>query len=191
MQVLIEFLPLVAFLLAYKQAGIYAATATLMAAMLLLLAYDRLRHGRIPPMHLASAALVFVLGGATLWLRDERFIVWKPTILFWGLAVACVVSVLLRKPLIERLMTAASTEAFAGISRADWSLVTLVWAVFYAVMGLANLWVAGNYPQPTWVNFKVYGITGATLMFVIAQTIWLSRRSVLDADPKTDAEPKT
>ncbi|MBU6378808.1 MAG: septation protein IspZ [Gammaproteobacteria bacterium] len=184
MQVLIEFLPLVAFLLAYKQAGIYAATATLMVAMLLLLAYDRLRHGRIPPMHLASAALVFVLGSATLWLHDERFIVWKPTILFWGLAVACVVSVLLRKPLIERLMTAASAEAFAGISRADWSLVTLVWAVFYAVMGLANLWVAGNYPQPIWVNFKVYGITGVTLVFVIAQTLWLSRRSVLDGDPK-------
>jgi len=180
MQALIEFLPLVAFLVAYKVGGLYAATATLMAAMLLLLAFDRLRHGRIPPIHLASAALVFVLGGATLWLRDERFIIWKPTVLFWGLALACVASVVLRKPLIEKLMTAASAEAFAGISRADWSLVTLVWAAFYAVMGLANLWVAGNYPQATWVNFKVYGITGMTLVFVIGQTLWLTRRSVID-----------
>ena len=64
MEALIEFLPLLAFLIAYKWHGIYAATACLMGAMALLLVYDRLRHQRIPPMHLASAALVFVLGGA-------------------------------------------------------------------------------------------------------------------------------
>lgn len=186
MQALIEFLPLVAFLVAYNVGGIYAATGTLMLAMSLLLVFDRLRHGRVPPLHLASAVLVFVLGGATLWLRDERFIVWKPTVLFWGLALACVASVVLRKPLIEKLMTAASAEAFTGVSRADWSLVTLVWAAFYAVMGLANLWVASNYPQATWVNFKVYGITATTLVFVIAQTVWLTRRSVLD----TPAAPR-
>ena len=181
MQALIEFLPLVAFFVAYKLGDLYAATATLMVAMLALLAFDRLRHGRIPPLHLGSAALVFVLGGATLWLHDDRFIVWKPTVFSWALALACLASVAVRRPLIERLMSAASADAFAGVRPADWTLVTIVWAVFYAVLGLANLWVAGNYPQSAWVNFKVYGITAMTLLFVIAQTIWLSRRSVLDS----------
>jgi len=181
MQPLIEFLPLVVFFVAYKIGGLYAATATLLPAMLALLAYDRLRVGRIPPLHLISAVLVFVLGGATLWLRDERFIIWKPTVFSWALAVACLASVAVRRPLIERLMTAASAESFGGVRQADWVLVTLVWSVFYAVLGLANLWVAGNYPQSTWVNFKVYGITGLTLLFVIAQTVWLSRRSALDS----------
>jgi len=179
MEALIEFLPLLAFLIAYKWHGIYAATACLMGAMALLLVYDRLRHQRIPPMHLASAALVFVLGGATLWLRDERFIIWKPTVLFWALALACLVSVIRRKPLIERLMTAAAAEAFAGVRLADWSIVTLVWALFYTVMGALNLWVALNFPQAIWVNFKVYGITAASLVFVIGQTVWLARRSAL------------
>lgn len=177
MEALIEFLPLLAFLIAYKWHGIYAATASLMGAMALLLVYDRLRHQRIPPMHLASAALVFVLGGATLWLRDERFIIWKPTAFFWALALACIVSVLLRKPLIERLMTAAAAEAFVGVALADWSLVTLVWAVFYVVMGMLNLWVAWNYPQSTWVDFKVYGTTALSFVFIIGQTVWLTRRS--------------
>jgi len=177
MEALIEFLPLLAFLIAYKWQGIYAATASLMGAMALLLIYDRLRHQRIPPMHLASATLVFVLGSATLWLRDERFIIWKPTALFWALALACIVSVVMRKPLIERLMTAAAAEAFVGVPLADWSLVTLVWAVFYVVMGMLNLWVAWNYPQATWVDFKVYGITALSFVFIIGQTIWLTRRS--------------
>ncbi len=153
MEVLIELLPLLAFLIAYKWQGIYAATASLMAAMALLLTYDRLRHQRIPPAYLASAVLVFVLGSTTLWLRDERFIVWKPTVLFWALALACIVRVVLGKPLIERLMTAAAAEAFVGIRPADWSLVPLVWALFYVVKGMLNLWVAWNYPQAIWVDF--------------------------------------
>lgn len=184
MQTLIEFLPLIAFLLAYQWGGIYSATATLMLAMAALLAVNRWRTGKIAPLHLASAALVFVMGGATLWLRDERFIIWKPTVLFWALAIACVGSVLIgRRTLIERLMTAASSEAFAGVTRGEWVVVTTVWALFYLVLGGLNLWVAWNYPQATWVNFKVFGITGATLVFVVMQTLWLARRGALGEKP--------
>ena len=177
MQVLIEFLPLLAFLVAYKTADIYVATATLMAAMVCLLVYDRWKLARIPPLHLASAALVFVLGTATLLLHDKRFIVWKPTFLFWALAAACVVSVVMQKPLIERLMMAASTDSFSGIGARDWNFVTLLWAIFYASMGALNLWIAWTYSEATWVNFKVYGITGLSFIFVIAQTFWLASRS--------------
>ena len=77
MQTLIEFAPLVAFLIAYRVADIYAATATLMVAMLALLAFDFARTRRIPPMHGISAALVLIFGGATLLLHDERFIIWN------------------------------------------------------------------------------------------------------------------
>lgn len=180
MQTLIEFLPLIAFLLAYQLGGIYSATATLMVAMGILLLVNRWRTGKIAPLHLASAALVFVLGGATLLLRDERFIIWKPTVLFWLLAVACLASLIIgRRTLIERLMTAASAEAFTGVTRSEWVIVTAVWAAFYLVLGGLNLWVAANYPETTWVNFKVFGITGATLIFVVLQTLWLARRAVL------------
>lgn len=177
MQTLIEFLPLAAFLVAYQWAGIYAATTALMIAMLALLVFDRLHAGRIPPLHLASAALVFVLGGATLWLRDERFIVWKPTVLFWALSIACIGSLVVgRRSLIERLMTTASAEVFGGVTRSEWITVTLVWALFYAVLGALNLWVAWNFPQSVWVNFKVFGITLITLAFIVLQTLWLARR---------------
>jgi len=191
MQTLIEFLPLIAFLLAYQWAGIYAATATLMVAMAVLLGVNRWRTGKIAPLHLASAVLVFVLGGATLFLRDERFIIWKPTVLFWALALACLASLVVgRRSLIERLMTAASAEAFVGVARSEWVIVTAVWAAFYAVLGALNLWVAWNYPQTTWVNFKVFGITGATLVFVIMQTLWLARRGALGASADTEAKPQ-
>lgn len=186
MQALIEFLPLFAFFLAYFLADIYVATATLMVAMVALLIVDRLRTGKIPPMHMASAVLVLVLGAATLWFRDERFIIWKPTVLFWALAIACFLSVFLRRPLIERLMLSAAPEPFAGVAKSEWNTVTLVWGAFYAVMGLLNLWVAARFSLQGWVNFKVFGVTGLTLVFVVGQTIWLARRGALAGETARD-----
>jgi len=138
MEALIEFLPPLAFLVAYMWRGIYA-TGSLMGATALLLIYDRLCHQQIPQMHLASALLVFALGSATLCRRYERLIIWKPTARFWALALAYLVSMVMRKPLIERLMTAVAAEALLGVPLADWSLITLVWTVCYVVIGILKL----------------------------------------------------
>lgn len=183
MQALLELLPLVAFIGAYYAAGIYAATTALMVAMAVLLAVDWLRTRRIPPLHGASAALVFVFGAATLLLHDERFIQWKPTVFFWVVGLAFLGSQWIgAKPLAQRLMGAALGEQLGRIERPDWLRLNLAWVVFYLVMGAANLVVAFNASERTWVNFKVFGITAATLAFVIAQSLWLTRRAGGDAE---------
>ena len=92
MQLLLEYLPLAAFAIAYFVGGIYAATTTLMIAMVLSLAILRLRSGRFPPMLAGSTILVVLLGAATLILRNARFIQWKPSILLWLMALAALVS---------------------------------------------------------------------------------------------------
>src|SRR5437763_14089518 len=88
MQALTALAPLVAFFATYRLRGLYAATAVLMAAMVLVLALDWLRHRRIPALHALSAALVLVFGSATLVLHNRLFIQWKPTVLFWALGLA-------------------------------------------------------------------------------------------------------
>src|ERR1039457_7634582 len=93
MQAVIDLAPVAAFVVAYYLAGIYVATAVLMLAMLLLLLIDLVRLRRVPPLHWISAGLVFVLGGATLILRDARFLKWKPTIFLWLVALTAIVSV--------------------------------------------------------------------------------------------------
>lgn len=184
MQTLLEFAPLVAFLVAYRLGDIYVATATLMVAMLVLVAFDLARTRRIAPMHGISTALVMLFGGATLLLHDERFIVWKPTVFFWVLAVAFFASAFVgRRNFAERLMTAASPEAFAAVPAAAWQNVNFAWVAFYAAMGGANLWVAFNFPQATWVQFKVFGITVLTLVFVIAQSLYLARHAPAGETP--------
>lgn len=178
MQALLELLPLVAFIVAYKAGGIYVATGALMAAMTVLLLVDWVRTRRIPPLHAISAALVFAFGTLTLLLHDERFIQWKPTVFFWAVGIAFLASHWLgAKPLAQRLMSAAVGESMGQVVRADWLKLNLAWVAFYLVMGAANLAVVFNYSQDTWVNFKVYGITAATLVFVVAQSLWLTRRA--------------
>ncbi|MGB8326478.1 MAG: septation protein IspZ [Steroidobacteraceae bacterium] len=177
MQALLDFAPLAAFLIAYYAAGFYAATAVLMAGMALLLAVDYLRTRRISPMRGASAALVFALGSATLLLHDQRFIQWKPTVFFWALSLAFLASTWIgARPLAQRLFEAA-LGPIGRLRRSDWQRLNFSWVVFYALLGAINLYVAWHASERAWVNFKVFGLTGATLVFAIAQAAWLARRS--------------
>jgi intracellular septation protein len=177
MQALLEFAPLVAFLIAYYLKGMYTATAVLMVAMALLLVVDYARTRRIPRMHGLSALLVFIFGTATLVLHDQRFIQWKPTVFFWLVSTVFLFSFWIGdKLLVERLLSAALGSNTDRVSRSTWRRLNGLWVAFYAVLGAANLAVAFNASERTWVNFKVFGLTAATLAFVAPQLIWLSRR---------------
>lgn len=176
MQALLEFLPLVAFVAAYYLRGIYFATGVLMVAMCLLVAVTWLRTRKVSSLLGISTILVLVFGAVTLWLRDERFIQWKPTVFFWGLAVAFLASQWIgARPLIQRLMEAALPDL--RVARLAWLRLNAAWVAFYFAMGAANLAVARLFDEQTWVNFKVFGITALTFAFVIAQAVWLQRQA--------------
>jgi len=177
MQLLLELLPLAAFLVAYKFfGGIYVATATLMVGMGLSLAVLWLRARRPPAMFAASTALVVVFGAATLILRNARFIQWKPTIFLWLLAIAFMVSAFVgAQPLAQRLLQPALGEA--TLPRRDWLKLNYAWVVFGLVVGAANLALAYNVSEELWVKLKVFGLFGVMLVFSIAQTAWLFRRA--------------
>jgi intracellular septation protein len=176
MQALLEFSPLGVFLIAYYAAGIYAATAALMVAMGALLIIDYGRGRRIPPMHALSAALVFAFGTATLVLHNQRFIQWKPTVFFWLASLAFLGSFWIGdRPLAQRLLSAALPDA-VRIESAVWRRLNWIWIFFYGVLGILNLVIAFNASERTWVNFKVFGLTVATFVFIGAQIAWLARR---------------
>ncbi len=176
MSLILELFPLVAFLGAFYLRDLYFATATLMVAMVMMLAGDYLLLRRLPKMHLLSAGLVLAFGTATLVLRDDRFIKWKPTIFLWIVAIAFLVSGFVGKqPLVQRFLQPALQSAGA-ISLQTWQRLNLLWVVFYTLLGGANIYVAYHASQTFWVNFKVIGITAATLVFVLAQALWLGSR---------------
>jgi intracellular septation protein len=177
MNQLLEFSPLIVFLVFFEVLGIYWATAALMAACVLMLAVHRLQTGKFKPMHVISVAVVLPLGAATLLLHDHRFIQWKPTVLLGIGAVAFLASMLFGKqPLARRMLESAFNEPL-DIPRRTWLIINSLWVGWLALLAAANIYVAWNFTESAWVHFKVYGITIALFIFMVPQVLWLSGKT--------------
>ncbi|MDR0529569.1 MAG: septation protein A [Zoogloeaceae bacterium] len=156
-----------------KQAPILAATLVVILATILQILYTRLKHGAVSKMLWTSLVLIVALGGLTLALRDETFIKWKPTLLYWAFAGGMGVAALFRRNAI-RLMLAKQIGENA-LPASVWNRLNCAWIAFFMGMGGLNLWVAFHYATETWVNFKLVGGIGLMLLFALAQGLYLAR----------------
>ena len=174
---LLEWLPLIVFFVGFKLLGIYWATAALMIACVLQLTVYRLHTGKFKTMHIVTAAVALVLGSATLLLHDRRFIQWKPTILLAVAAAAFLGSMVLGKqPLARRMLEAVFNQPLPLAAR-TWLLINSLWVGWLAFLAAANIYIARNFDESIWVNFKVFGITVAMLVFMVPQVLWLSGKT--------------
>jgi len=171
MKFLFDLFPVILFFVAFKLADIYVATGVAIAATFAQVGWLRLRRRRVDPMLWASLAIIVVFGGATLLLRDETFIKWKPTVLYWLFALALASSALLfRKNLLRAILKSQLVLPEPVWARLNWS-----WTLFFAFMGAANIYVAYSFPTDFWVNFKLFGGMGLMLLFVIGQAFFLAK----------------
>lgn len=171
MQLLFDFLPILAFFVAFKFFDIYIATGTAIIISFLLVAFHWFKHHSIPRLLLINLAVISIFGGSTLLLHNELFIKWKPTVLNWVLAVIFVGSrFFTSKPLIQRML-----EENISLPDSTWSKLNLAWVIFFLLMGLINILVAYNFDTNTWVNFKLFGILGLTLLFAVLQAVYLTK----------------
>lgn len=171
MKLLFDLFPVVLFFIVFKLAGIYAATAAAIAATVAQIIWSKFKHGKVDAMLWVSFSIIAVFGGATLWLHDETFIKWKPTILYWTFSAILLFSRLLfGKNLIRALL-----QEKMALPLPVWHKLNLSWSLFFALLGLLNLYVAFNYPTASWVNFKLFGVTGLTFGFIIVQAMALAK----------------
>ncbi|MBI4290657.1 MAG: septation protein A [Betaproteobacteria bacterium] len=171
MKFLFDLFPVILFFIAFKLAGIYVATGVAIAASLLQVGWLKWRGRKVDKMMWVSLAIIVVFGGATLFLQDETFIKWKPTVLYWLFGATLMGGQLFfRKNLVRTMLNEQVSMPEAVWARLNWS-----WVGFFAFMGAANLYVAFNYSTDTWVNFKLFGGMGLMLVFVILQALYLAR----------------
>lgn len=172
MQLLFDFFPVIAFFVAYKLADIYVATGVIIVAVILQTAFQWLRHRKVSSMALISGALVLVFGGLTLLVHDEAFIKWKVTIVNWLFCAGFLATMWVgERTLIERLLGENVT-----LAPPLWRKLNLAWAGFFFVMGALNLYVAYSFTTEIWVNFKLFGVLGLTLVFALLQGVWLASK---------------
>lgn len=170
---LFDLFPLILFFVAYRYADIYAATAVAMAASVAQIAWLRLTGKRIEATHWINLTVIVVFGGATLWLHSDVFIKWKPTVLYWIFGAALLgARLLMGRNLMRQLMGKQ-----IDLPDPAWDKLNLSWALFFLACGAANLFVAfsGRFSEDQWVTFKVFGLLGMMIVFVIGQSIWLGR----------------
>ena len=194
MKLLIDFLPIVIFFIVYKLApecidaispllntdqiqhltdmpAIVLATAVLIPATMLQILYTKISTGKVETMHLVTLALVVIMGGATVILQDKTFIQWKPTVVNWLFAAAFFGSRFIgNKTILERMM--GQNLKLPAIA---WNNLNYAWVAFFTFSGIANLYVAYNFSEDIWVNFKLFGLLGLTILFIIAQSFYLYR----------------
>jgi len=182
MKILADLFPVILFFVVYQLADIYAATVSAIAASALQVAYYKLRYGAVEKMYWITLGLLVVFGGLTLALRDPTFIKWKPTAVNWLFAAAFLGSQLfMKRGLLQRMLDHAVT-----LPDDIWVRLNIAWVTFFAALGALNLFVAYNFPEDVWVNFKLFGFMGLTLLFLLAQGLYISRFAEAEESPTKD-----
>lgn len=180
MKLLFDFFPILVFFVCFKLFGLYSATAVAIVLSILQVIFYRLKYQRYEKLHLISLFLIVVLGGATLIFRNPWFIKWKPTAIYWLSSVIFFSSAYIgKKPIIQKIM-----ESNITLPQKIWRRLSHAWSTFFLIMGSVNLYVAYHFDTNTWVNFKLFGGAGFTLIFVLVQALYLARHVKTPVTPK-------
>ena len=192
MKFLYDYFPLILFFVVFKTYDIYTATAVAIVASFVQVGYFWMRHRRFENMHLVTLGVITVFGGLTLILHDDTFIKWKPTIAYWVLAIVFIGSQFIgKKTLLERMLGKQIT-----MPKRIWTQQNLLWAVFFILLGCLNIYVAFYYALDqdpatrtnTWVNFKLFGTLGLTLIFIVVQALFMAKHIQQKEQPSKEEQ---
>jgi len=180
MRFLIDFFPIALFVAAYKLGDIYTATGVLMAATLLqtglIYAIDR----KLQTLQKVTLVLVIVFGALTLLLQDERFIKWKPTVLYASMAIVLAAALWVWKKNFLQILLGSQLS----LPEAVWARLTVIWVAYFLFMAAINAYVAAYYSTEDWVNFKLWGYA-FPLFFIIGQGLYISKYLKNDGEAGT------
>ncbi|WCE28516.1 septation protein A [Vibrio sp. SCSIO 43137] len=171
MKQLIDFIPLIIFFILYKTQGIYAATGALIVATAIQIALTYFLYKKIEKMQIVTFVIVAIFGGMTIFFRDDNFIKWKVTIVYSLFSVGLIVTHLIGKPVIKGMLGKELT-----LPDAVWAKINWAWVVFFAFCAVLNVYVAFSLPLDVWVNFKVFGLLAATLVFTLLTGLYIYKQ---------------
>jgi len=188
MKMLFDFFPIILFFATYKyfDNNIILATEVAIAATFLQVLLYWLKNRKFEKMHLITLGLISVFGGITIVLDNPFYIQLKTSILEWIFALVFLGSQYIgKKNLVSRMMGSA-------ISAPDhiWKKLNFAWVGFFALMGFVNLYVVFNFSEEFWVDFKTFGMLGMTIVFVIAQGVFMAKY-VIQEEPEEQTENET
>ena len=183
MKIALDLFPILIFFAAYKYASIYEATAVLMAATVVqsLLMYRI--DGKLATLQKVTLVLILVFGTLTLVLHDDRFIKFKPTLLYGCLALALWVS----QFVFKRNLLMSMLGSQVNLPPANWHTLNIGWIAYCVFMAAINAYVASYYTTEQWVDFKIWGYV-FPLTFIVGTGFYIAKYAVQPADETPNAD---
>ena len=163
---------------------VFVATGAFMAAMIAAMLYSHVRFRTISPLLWFSGVMVLVMGGLTIWLRDETFIKLKPTLYYALVAGILGFGLATGRPMLKAVLG----SSYPGLDERGWVKLTRNWALFFVFMAVLNEIVWRNSSTQFWIGFKIWGAIPLTFLFAIANVPMLMKHGLL-ADEAKPAEP--
>jgi intracellular septation protein len=185
MRTLIDFIPIVLFFIGYKLYDIYVATGVLMAATLVQTLVIYKLDGKVSTMQKITLAMIIGFGALTLWLHDERFIKWKPTVLYVAIAVALAVAVWVFKKSFLKIMLGAQIELPDRV----WARLNVAWILYSLFMAAVNGYVAAVFSTEAWVDFKLWGYV-FPVAFLVGQGLYITPYLRAEEQGKAEGGPQ-
>jgi len=170
MKFLFEMFPIILFFAAYKFKGIYVATSVAIAASVLQIAFTYYKHKKVEKPMIIGLVVIVIFGGATLLIHNEMFIKWKPTVLYWIFSAILVIG----RYVFDKNFIQSMLQKQIEVPVHVWEKLNISWALFFAAVGGLNIYIAYHFSTNVWVNFKLFGILGCMLIFVILQSFILA-----------------
>ena len=175
MKFLFDLFPIILFFIAFKFGDIYTATIVAMVATIGQILWVYYLHRKIDAMQWISLVMILVFGSLTIFLHDKTFIQLKPTALYWLFSAVLFISAqFFSKNWIQVLM-GKQVSLKPEHAHLVWHRLNMAWSIFFFLLGILNLYIAFQFSEEAWVNFKLFGSTGLLVAFIIAQGVWLSR----------------
>ena len=152
------------------EAPVVLATVVVMVATLLQVVIMKALRQKVDAILWVSLVLVMVMGGLTLYFHSKTFIVWKPTLLYWAMALGFWGS---QQFWGKNLLKAVLKDV--PLPEPVWLRLNWMWVLFFGAMGVLNLYVAYTFSTSTWATFKAFGATGLVLAFTVGQGFYLAK----------------
>ena len=171
MKFLFDLFPVVLFFIFYKIYDIYVATAVLMAATYSQIVLLYLFKKKIEKILIFTAIVITVFGGMTLFFQNNVFIMWKPSIIYWAFGLTIIVA----DKLYKKNLVQMSLGSQVKLENKYWQNLSWSTALFFMFLGFLNIYIAQNFNEDTWVNFKLFGMTALLFIYIILITLYISK----------------
>ncbi len=178
MKLVLDFLPILLFFGAFKLYDIYVATAVLMVATVLQMGYIYYTERRLQAMQKATLVLILLFGALTLALHDDRFIKWKPTVLYAAMGIALALAYWVFKKNFLKMLLGGQLELPDRI----WGRLNVAWIAYCIFMAALNGYVAAYFSTEAWVDFKLWGYV-FPIVFLVAQGLYIAPHLKSDDKP--------